>query len=78
MWLDFSASVKDYSTPAIEQGLAAWTDVQGRRWIILNNSQHNNGVKLTKRPTPQCRANPLRGVIIAPFQEPLGQQTGLG
>ncbi len=22
--------------PAIEQGLAAWTDVQGRRWIILN------------------------------------------
>ena len=25
----------DYSTPAIEQGLAAWTDVQGMRWIIL-------------------------------------------
>jgi hypothetical protein len=28
--------------PAIEQGLAAWTDVQGRRWIILRGG--NRGV----------------------------------
>ena len=30
-----------------------------------------NGVKLTTHPVPQCLANPFRGVIIAPFQEPL-------
>jgi hypothetical protein len=35
-----AAIVKDYSTPAIEQGLAAWSKVQGRRWIILNMSSY--------------------------------------
>ena len=38
-----SGFVKDYSMPAIEQGLAAWTDVQGRRWIILRGG--NRGVE---------------------------------
>jgi hypothetical protein len=40
-----TADVKDYSTPAIEQGLAACTDVQGRRWIILRGG--NRGVVAT-------------------------------
>jgi hypothetical protein len=40
-----TAIVKDYSTPAIELGLAAWTDVQGRRWIILRGG--NRGVVAT-------------------------------
>ena len=33
--------------------------------LLTANSQHNDGVKLTKRPSPQCLANPLRGVIDA-------------
>jgi hypothetical protein len=40
-----TASVKDYSTPAIKQRLATWTDVQGRRWIILRGG--NRGVVAT-------------------------------
>jgi hypothetical protein len=40
-----SVPVKDYSTPAIEQGLAAWSKVQGRRWIILRGG--NRGVVAT-------------------------------
>jgi len=40
-----SAPVKDYSMPAIEQGLAAWIDVRGRCWIILRGG--NRGAVAT-------------------------------
>jgi len=35
-----SAPVKDYQMPAVEQGLADYISVRGRRRIILNNSDH--------------------------------------
>ena len=73
-----SACVKDYPKPAPNAELIRQPLLVGRHLIILNNSQHNDGVKLTNRPTPQCLARPLRGVIIAPFQEPLGPQAELG
>ena len=57
-----AAIVKDYSTPAIEQGLAAWTDVQGRRWIILRGG--NRGSGLVVRP---------RGCLISTVQVRVGE-----
>ena len=46
MIMRWTALVKDYSTPSIEQGLAAWADVQGRRWIILRGGNRGSGLVL--------------------------------